>query len=230
MSRFEPIVPRWSAISRLLPKLVPARPAHARRRLGLTLERLEDRSVISRINLPVTSLADTGPGTLRSAITEADAGAGATQTYNIEFKVSGTITLESALPDLSKSVNLRGPGAHRLTVERGRSAPSCSIFVVDSGATVKITGMTIADGGAIYNATTGTVTIGHTTISGNSATTGGGLYNSGGGQAVIDYSTLNDSTGGGLVNNGSGPGNSGSNVRLKKTVVDGVLSSEIYDI
>ncbi len=278
MSPIEAIVTRWSAISRSLPQFAQARPPHSRRRLRLRLEHLEDRTVLSSLNLPVTSLADNGPGTLRSAIAQADAGSAA-QTYNIKFKVSGTITLESVLPDLSESMNLSGPGASRLTVQRDPRASSFfGIFVVDPGVPVKISGMTIAGGieahsgsgggisnngtltvintaisgnsaydgggvsnngsltlshsrissnqanqfgGGVYN--NGTLTVSDTTISSNRATTGGGLYNSAGGQAEVDYSTINDSARGGLVNNAMGIGDNGSTVRLKQTVVDGVL-------
>ena len=100
--------------------------------------------MLSSFNLPVTSLADTGPGTLRSAIAQADAGSAA-HTYNINFKVSGTITLESALPDLSESMNLSGPGASRLTVQRDPKASFFGIFVVHPGVAVKISGMKIAE-------------------------------------------------------------------------------------
>jgi hypothetical protein len=123
MAALETIVRRCSANSQSLPQFASARPRHSRRRQSISLERLEDRTVLSSFNLPVTSLADTGPGTLRSAIIQADAGSAA-QTYNIKFKVSGTITLESALPDLSKSMNLSGPGASRLTVRRDGNASS----------------------------------------------------------------------------------------------------------
>ena len=55
----------------------------------------------------VTSLADSGPGTLRQAITTADAGA-TTDSYDItiEPSASGTIDLKSVLPDLSRNITL----------------------------------------------------------------------------------------------------------------------------
>ncbi len=162
----------------------------------LFLERIEDRTVLSAFYLPVTSLADTGPGTLRAAITTADAGSAA-HTYNIEFKVFCTITLESALPDLSKSMNINGSGARRLTVQRDPTASSAfSIFVVKADEAVRITGMTIANGvgtvpafsgGGISNF--GKLTVSHTTISGNSGRySGGGIFNDG--TLTVSHTTI----------------------------------------
>src|SRR5271157_613857 len=78
VSRLEPIVRSWSAISRSLPQFAPARCPHARRRP--MLECLEDRAMLSTIpvatNLTVSSLDDSGVGTLRAAINQADTGTG----------------------------------------------------------------------------------------------------------------------------------------------------------
>ena len=212
MSPFEPIVPQSRGNPRFLP-LAAARPSHARQRLklGLVLERLEERTVLSSLSLLVTSLADTGPGTLRAAITEADAGSAA-QTYNIKFKVSGTITLESALPVLSNTMSLSGPGEQRLTVHRDRSASTdFGIFAVDSGVAVRITGMTIAggveahsgSGGGISN--NGVLTVSNTAISGNSAYDGGGVSNNG--SLTLSHSRISNNQanqlGGGVYNNGT---------------------------
>ena len=59
----------------------------------LPLEQLENRSMLSTIPIMVTSVDDSGPGTLRQAITTADAGA-TTDSYDItiEPSASGTIT------------------------------------------------------------------------------------------------------------------------------------------
>ncbi len=217
MSRFVPILPHSFPISRLLPQLALIRPPQARPRPSsrprLGLERLEDRTVLSSFNLAVTSVADAGPGTLRAAITEADAGSRA-HAYNIDFKVSGAISLESSLPDLSTSMNLNGPGARRLTVQRASSAQAgLSTFVVDAGAAVRITGMTIThgitnqygSGGGINN--NGTLALSRTTISNSSTgTLGGGIYNTG--ALTVSHSTISGDTdwvgdGGGIYNTGT---------------------------
>jgi hypothetical protein len=64
----------------------------------LGIEALEGRVV--RATITVMSLGDSGPGTLRAAITQADLDTNP-ETITFEPSVTGTITLLSALPDLS---------------------------------------------------------------------------------------------------------------------------------
>src|SRR5262249_33797792 len=143
------------------------------------LEALEDRTVPSQVTLTVSSLADSGSGTLRAAILAADAGRQSDK-FTINFSVSGTITLESALPDLNNNIEIDGPGVGGLTVQRDPTiSADFSVLTVDSGATVGISALTIADGtgffsrgGGIYN--TGTLTVSSCTLSGNFVSYGGG--------------------------------------------------------
>ncbi|WP_460578296.1 hypothetical protein, partial [Glaciibacter psychrotolerans] len=108
----------------------------------------------------VTSLADTEtPGTLRSAFIAAEATPGADE---ITFAVTGTITLESPLPTVTRGgVSIVGPGSSELTImgatvpvnedEPGSIEPYSMTFLSDtSGASVVISGLTISGGsGAI---------------------------------------------------------------------------------
>src|SRR5262249_42704880 len=140
----------------------------------------------------VTSLADSGPGTLRAAITQADMDNPETTLDTITFapSVRGTITLLSALPDLSHTLTIDGPGPSALTVARSFDANDFfRIFTVPAGADVTISGLTISggdlvgdgDGGGIYNA--GTLTVTHCNVSDNLIDyggAGGGIYNSAG--------------------------------------------------
>jgi hypothetical protein len=57
---------------------------------------------------PVTTLADSGPGSLRKAIEEANTQPGTASTIPVE--VSGTIGLTSALPVVEASIAVEGPG------------------------------------------------------------------------------------------------------------------------
>jgi hypothetical protein len=169
------------------------------------LEVLEDRWLPSQIGLTVTSLADSGPGTLRAAIQTADAGSHSDK-FTISFAVSGTIDLQSPLPALTNNIAIQGPGGSSLTVERAAGASFSSandfgsIFFIGSGQTASLSGLTIANGTTwgIYN-NGGTVSVSNCTVSGNSA---GGISTFG--TLTISNSTISgnsdSSLGGGIAN------------------------------
>ena len=103
-------------------------------------------------DLTVTSAADSGPGSLRQAI--ADAAPGDT----IDFAISGTVTVASALP-IGKRLTIVGPGATNLSI---MGSGGNRLFNVTGGPTV-ISGLKLANGadwsettsggGAILNST-----------------------------------------------------------------------------
>src|SRR5262249_22554172 len=143
-------------------------PPRKRPRYRPRLEALEDRWLPSQVSLSVTSLADSGPGTLRAAILTADAGK-LSDKFTINFAVTGTIALQSPLPDLSISFAIRGPGASSLTGEGAAGASfSSAIVAVDAGQTASLAGLTIANGNAGGIANNGTLTVSACTVSGNS--------------------------------------------------------------
>lgn len=72
----------------------------------LLVERLEERTLLS--TFAVTNLNDSGAGSLRQAILDANAGPGADR---ITFSVAGTIQLTSALPDVTDQVDIDGSTA-----------------------------------------------------------------------------------------------------------------------
>ena len=124
-------------------------------------------------SLVVTSLEDTtANGTLRWAITQANATSGGIYD-NITFDVNGTITLTSALPQISQNVTITGNGRTNTIID-GNNA--YRIFYVQSGKTLTVSDMTLkqgqsTNGGLIYNAQ-GTVVatnIRFTAMSGGSA-------------------------------------------------------------
>src|SRR5271165_6896545 len=96
----------WELVARRVPGVRP------RLALVCAIERLEDRVVPSTIL--VTSLANSGHGTLRAAIEQADHDpihwAGRMHSDTIEFarSVRGTILLTSALPVLSTHIVISG--------------------------------------------------------------------------------------------------------------------------
>ena len=220
----------WSAISPSLPQFAPARRHQSRRRL--TLERLEDRAMLSTIPLVVNMLPDdpsgptTGQMTLRDAITVADNGAITNPTiqYVITFKqgLTGTIDLTQSLPPLAANITIKGPGETSLTVERDSTAPGFSVFTVNSGETVTLSGLTIAggnaaiytgSGGGINNA--GTLTVNDSAFADNVAYYGGAINSAG-------TLTVNDSTftGNGVVDAGGAISNGGTTTVNNSTFIN----------
>ncbi len=202
-------------IHKLASVLAHRRPTRFRRRAAQTLaiEILEGRVVPATIT--VMSLGESGPDTLRSAIMQANLDT-SPDTITFDPSVTGTITLLSALPDLSTSITLDGPGPSVLRVARsGDIAPfGFRIFNVTKGAEVTISGLAISDGlanmdggGGIANA--GTLTLTNSTVSHNGASSlapsnGGGIWNTGTLSVVNSTISGNEaSSGGGIANIGT---------------------------
>lgn len=161
----------------------------------------------------VTNLADSGPGTLRSALTNAQNG------DVITFAVTG-ITGNSTSQDgliISNNVTIVGPGANVLSFGGLYRA-----FYINSGVTASISGLTFAHcfgngGGAIYN-DGGNLSIsscvftnckvanlvGGTGLNGYSGFSGGAIVNSAGTLAAVNCLFLHNSAGNG---NSGLPGN-----------------------
>ena len=100
---------------------------------------MEDRTLLS--GLTVTNNRDSGPGSLRDAITRAAPG------ERIDFAPSldgQTIRLTSGELDISTSLDIEGPDAGRLTISGGST--DRVLDVNGSGLAVTIAGLTIADG------------------------------------------------------------------------------------
>src|SRR5262249_12764277 len=128
-------------------------------RARFLLQALEGR--IAPATFTVSTTADSGAGSLRQAILDSNAAAGAdTIVFSSLFNTPQTINL-STTPDTSNPSALTitgpltttGPGANLLTVRRDPAAgtPQMRIFKVDDGSastviTVTITGMTISGG------------------------------------------------------------------------------------
>jgi hypothetical protein len=186
-----------------------ARPRHRLPSCRLTVEGLESRQTPT--TLTVLSPGDSGPGSLRQAIADANTLAGDDRIV-FDPGVSGAITLLSALPELSSNIDIEGPGAGVLTVQRSAAAgtPAFRILSVPQGATVTVAGLTVANGlaldqgGAILNL--GTLTVRDSTFDGNSVSSesenvfagalasGGALANGSGGVLSVSHSTFRDNS------------------------------------
>lgn len=147
----------------------------------------------------VANTADSGGGSLRQAILDANADPPGPHTIELDPAVIGTIVLESALPPLQVEMEVLGPGASVLTVS---GDDSFRVFIVD--AAVTITGLTIADGSALDGAGIivllgGELTISNSTLADNSAgARGGGILVVADAQATISNSTLAGNSSGDL--------------------------------
>ena len=156
----------------------------------------------------VTSTADTGPGTLRTALASAADGDTIDATG-----VSGTILLTTGELLVSKSVTILGPGPGTLAVD-GNAASR--VFHISPSREVTLTGLTITHGnvyvfpdnhgGGILN-DHATLTVRNCTLSDNVASLGAGIFNRGlaadGGSATL---TVVASTFSGNVAGDSGGG------------------------
>src|SRR5262245_31899857 len=192
-------------------------PRRSRRPLRRTsflprVEPLELREVPATfvVDSTLDTVADDGVTTLREAIDLANTQAGDdTITFAPSLTASGpaTISLVSALPDLSTYIEIDGPAANRLIVTRSTTGgtPDFRIFNVTLGSTVSIAGLTISggnstsDGGGIFNA--GALSLSGVTVSGNTTTGfGGGLENNGGTVSVVNSTSSGNKalTGGGI--------------------------------
>ena len=105
------------------PRRSPRRRAAPRPRARPALSVLEGR--LAPAVFTVTTLNDSGAGSLRDAIAQANASPGA-DAIIVQPGLAGTITLASALPAVSDDLTVTGPGAAALTVRRNSAAPAFS--------------------------------------------------------------------------------------------------------
>lgn len=130
----------------------------------------------------VTQIGNTGPGTLRQAILDANAAGGAD---TIQFNL-GVITppvfinLMTSLPAITGDVTIIGSGASQVILQPDTTAPSqnFSLFVITGTPTVEIRGLSMTNGGgaegAAISAVAGTLTVRECSIFQNNATDSGG--------------------------------------------------------
>jgi CSLREA domain-containing protein len=139
-------------------------------------------SVTRAADFTVTTLDDengtcgTGSGcSLREAIAEATAG------QEIDFSVTGTITLTNGELTINKNLTITGPGAGSLAISGGGIYRVLHVY---PGITLNLTNITITNGNAGGNRggginNEGTLNISNSDVFSNTAASGGGIYNEG---------------------------------------------------
>jgi hypothetical protein len=187
-------------------------------------------SVTLRKPKVVTNTSDSGPGSLREAVTEGN-------TISFDPTVFGpnnkpqVITLNTALPDLNSDMTITGPGANLLSIRRSSASgtPLFRVFTISNndyfpGPSVTISGLTITNGsagplsfgGGVSNSK-GQLTMNDCRIVGNSAGFGGGIFCDGyldpvltlrrctvSGNVAATDTQRTDTAGGGIYFNNSG--------------------------
>jgi hypothetical protein len=159
--------------------------------------------------ITVTNTNDSGPGSLRQALADANNG------DTINFAVTGTIGLTTGELLVDKAISISGPGADILAIN-GNAAHR--VFHIAPSKIVAISDLTITngnankqpvpDGGGIYN-DHATLTLGNCIINNNAAfRDGGGVHNAGAATLMLNgciiSGNMTGNDGGGVCNDGTG--------------------------
>jgi hypothetical protein len=145
----------------------------------------------------VTNLSDSGPGSLRQALANANNG------DTVNFAVTGTITLTSGGILIDKDVTISGSGRDHLSIDGNQTD---FVLALDREKTATISDLTITNGGAggIVN-DHGALTVSNCVVSGNSF---GGVVNIaayngqtfGSASLIIANSIITENSGSGVYN------------------------------
>jgi hypothetical protein len=154
----------------------------------------------------VTTLDDSGPGSLREAVAAGG---------SVDFAVTGSIILTSGQIHVTSPITITGPGANQLTIRRSGAdgTPPFRIFKVSaqttiSGVTINngFTTETYDDGAGILNENA--LTLNDCVLRGNRSTSeysrGVGIYNAWFATLVADRCVFTDNVGSGDYSEGGG--------------------------
>ncbi|HEX8618752.1 MAG TPA: Calx-beta domain-containing protein [Thermoanaerobaculia bacterium] len=136
----------------------------------------------------VTTLNDTGAGSLRQAVDAANAASGA-DVITFHAAVTGTITLADTLY-VTESIDVQGPGSGVLTLAGPGYLGIFNFSPYQAGQTYAVSGLRLTDGGIA--STGGNLTLNDVTISGSVVGGAGGGVWFEGPQLTILNSTIKD--------------------------------------
>ena len=193
--------------------------------------------VAQAADFPVTNTNATGAGSLRQALEDANAAAGA-DSVSFASAVTGTINLNNDDLDITDPVTVNGPGAGVLTIVGGTDN-AFDIYDMSAPAqAVTISGLTVAGsttggvGGAIYNGpdigSAADLTVSDCAFRLNRSDSGGGAIYSTEGNLTIRDSTFTGNVADGGANEYGGAvyvvetrGNAGDNVVITGSTFTG---------
>ncbi|MBN1678660.1 MAG: hypothetical protein JW966_00115 [Anaerolineae bacterium] len=141
-------------------------------------------------SLVVTTTADSGPGSLRQAILDANVLPGA-DTITFSLSAPAAITLADTLPLITDDLTISGPGADQLTVD---GAHAYRVFHVSDDVTFTLEGVTVTGGrisgydteGAGIYIDGGTLLASNCAFTDNAADYGGAIHNNAGEVEMTD--------------------------------------------
>ncbi len=216
---------------------------------GFTLTAADIQSIPGQVDNPfqVTTLNDTGVGSLRAIIEAANAEPGP-NVITFNPGLSGTLTLASALPMITDDLDIQGLGADTLAIS---GDDTVRVLTIAPDVSVGLQGLTIQDGFAEYGGgimNSGTLDIQDCVITGNLAAENGGAIVSMTGTLTVTSSTLSDNSammfGGGisshtstvtiansLITGNAAGDDSGAldNVGGEVTIIESVITSNVAD-
>jgi hypothetical protein len=132
------------------------------------LDTLEDRTLLSTYT--VSNLADSGPGSLRQAVLDANAQGGANQ-ITFALDLHGSIALTSGELEVDNDLTITGPGADTIALSGNNSS---RVFEIAGGSHVSISALAFMQGrasagGSIFEETGAALTLSHCAFSANEA-------------------------------------------------------------
>lgn len=212
---------------RLLSGVTPS-DSKSNRQATLMVERLVDRQMLAVFE--VSNLADSGAGSLRQAIEDANALEGADEIVFVAGGNSGSIELTSGQLEITDALTISGPGAAALMVDQ--TTTNSRVIYVDTDQNVTISGLTITggdiagDGGGILFEGGGSLTLSSVIVTGNAAEDGGGISLYDGSLTIINSEiTMNSATedGGGIEFDGD---RRGLRLTISGSTIDNNTSGE----